>query len=349
MGLHFFIFANPNFNLHLRANGAMNSIMRKLFFLLFMLLSTCVFSQTMSESTFFKKHPNFGRTKLAFISELREMPITDKKDKKKVASLVKKHVKYYSDECYAVVKAEEKEFMVNYLSNVASEWLEGERKIQEDERREAEAQEKAKRIKQERQEMNDLRAKQDSKVEISTDQYVDLGLSVYWGGYNLGASSPEEYGGWYLWGETGNKGRQGAFTSVYHAIDSQTYANVYSKNIELTYRDAAKSLGEGWSTPTQRQFEELSARCKIYQTTYNGVLGFKVVGPSGKAIFLPAGGKLSYLLSSYKMYKSEVAGSFIPDVDAGACINANAKKMLFELGSTDRDFTGVIRPVKTKK
>lgn len=323
--------------------------MRKLLLLFVMLLSTCAFSQTVNESAFFRKHPDFGRTKLAFISEFKKMSLSDKKDKKKVASLVKEHVKYYIDKDYGVIKAEEKEFMINYLTNVASECLEGERQAQEDKRREAEAQEQAKRNQQEQQERDAQRLKQDSQIEISTDQYVDLGLSVYWGGCNLGASSPEKYGGWYLWGETENKGRQGSFTSENHVIDSRKYANVYSKNIKLTYKDAAKSLGEGWSTPTQYQFEELFERCKIYQTTYNGVLGFKVVGPSGKAIFLPANGGLSYLLRSYKMYKSEVAGTEIPDVDSGACINANAKKMSIEFGGTPRDYTGVIRPVKTKK
>ena len=34
---------------------------------------------------------------------------------------------------------------------------------------------------------------------------VDLGLSVKWATCNVGASSPEEYGGYYAWGETEEK------------------------------------------------------------------------------------------------------------------------------------------------
>ena len=34
---------------------------------------------------------------------------------------------------------------------------------------------------------------------------VDLGLSVKWATFNLGASSPEEYGGYYAWAETETK------------------------------------------------------------------------------------------------------------------------------------------------
>ena len=35
---------------------------------------------------------------------------------------------------------------------------------------------------------------------------VDLGLSVNWGTFNVGASRPEEYGSLYAWGETEPKG-----------------------------------------------------------------------------------------------------------------------------------------------
>ena len=41
--------------------------------------------------------------------------------------------------------------------------------------------------------------------EISTAQVVDLGLSVKWAGYNIGASAPEQYGSFYAWGETSEK------------------------------------------------------------------------------------------------------------------------------------------------
>jgi hypothetical protein len=36
-------------------------------------------------------------------------------------------------------------------------------------------------------------------------QAVDLGLSVKWATFNVGATKPEEYGGYYAWGETEEK------------------------------------------------------------------------------------------------------------------------------------------------
>lgn len=44
-----------------------------------------------------------------------------------------------------------------------------------------------------------------SKPVISTSKETDLGLSVIWAGYNVGAESPEENGGFFAWGETLSK------------------------------------------------------------------------------------------------------------------------------------------------
>ncbi len=33
-------------------------------------------------------------------------------------------------------------------------------------------------------------------------EFVDLGLSVNWATFNVGATKPEEYGDYYAWGET---------------------------------------------------------------------------------------------------------------------------------------------------
>ena len=36
-------------------------------------------------------------------------------------------------------------------------------------------------------------------------EYVDLGLSVKWAAYNVGANKPEDYGNYYAWRETTTK------------------------------------------------------------------------------------------------------------------------------------------------
>ena len=45
---------------------------------------------------------------------------------------------------------------------------------------------------------------------------VDLGLSVKWASFNLGASKPEEYGDYYAWGETEVKDEYTVENYSYH-------------------------------------------------------------------------------------------------------------------------------------
>ena len=122
------------------------------------------------------------------------------------------------------------------------------------------------------------------KSGISTSQKVDLGLSVCWGGYNIGASSPEGYGGYYAWGETSTK-------ADYYATSSVTYAKaIDSIGGNYAYDVATSKWGRSWRLPTKAEFDELCNRCTWDWTTYKGVNGYKVTGPNGNSIFLPAAG-----------------------------------------------------------
>ena len=42
--------------------------------------------------------------------------------------------------------------------------------------------------------------------------------------------------------------------------------------------------------PTKEELEELEENCRWEWTTQNGVKGYKVTGPNGNSIFLPAAG-----------------------------------------------------------
>ena len=127
-------------------------------------------------------------------------------------------------------------------------------------------------------------AAQDEQQGISTDQKVDLGLSVYWAGWNVGASSPEGYGDYYAWGETNAK-------SSYTEDNSSTYGkSMGSIAGNSTYDVASVEWGGNWRMPTKDEFKELIDRCTCTWTTYEGVNGYKVTGPNGNSIFLPAAG-----------------------------------------------------------
>lgn len=117
---------------------------------------------------------------------------------------------------------------------------------------------------------------------------VDLGLSVYWAGWNVGATSPEGYGNYYAWGETTTKGNY--VESSYQYFNGSNYVNI-GNNISGTRYDVARiQWGGNWRMPTKTEGEELVNLCTWTWTTYNKVNGYKVTGPNGNSIFLPATG-----------------------------------------------------------
>ena len=127
-----------------------------------------------------------------------------------------------------------------------------------------------------------------SEQGISTQKKVDLGLSVCWAGWNVGASSPEGYGNHYAWGETTTKSN---YTySSYQYYNGSDYVNIGSKISGTRYDVARAQWGGSWRMPTMAEFQELKDRCTWTWTTYNGVNGYKVTGPNGNSIFLPAAG-----------------------------------------------------------
>ena len=115
-------------------------------------------------------------------------------------------------------------------------------------------------------------------------EYVDLGLSVKWATCNVGATSPEDYGHYFAWGETSPK-------AEYTWENSVTYGEQMSDiSGNAQYDAATANWGGSWRMPTKEQMEELVEHCEWEWTQVNGVNGAKVIGPNGSSIFLPAAG-----------------------------------------------------------
>ena len=133
--------------------------------------------------------------------------------------------------------------------------------------------------------------------------YVDLGLSVKWATYNIGASSPEEYGDYFAWGETEPKdvydwstykwcnGSQNTLTKYctkreYGVVDNKTA-------LELEDDAAHVNWGGEWRMPTKAELEELRTKCTWLPAKINGVSGREITGPNGNTLFLPYSGYCS--------------------------------------------------------
>ena len=151
------------------------------------------------------------------------------------------------------------------------------------------------------------------KVGGTVGNAVDLGLSVKWASWNVGASSPEEYGTYFSWGETAPKWDyawttyklcNGTWNTLTKYYFNSSYGTVDNKTVLDPEDDAAHvNWGGSWRMPTLEECEELINKCTWTWTSQNGVNGRLVTGPNGKSIFLPAAGSRNNTYLSY-------AGSF---------------------------------------
>lgn len=191
-----------------------------------------------------------------------------------------------------------------------------------------------------------------------THEYVDLGLSVLWATCNIGANSPEEYGDYFAWGEVEPKEKYDWKTYLYcngssstmtkYCSDSSLGYNGFTDNkIVLDSEDDAAHVNWGgdWRMPTTEEQDELCTKCKWVWTTQNGVNGYKVVGPNGNSIFLPAAGYISGTslnnVGSYGYYWSSSLDTSAPYYAYRMFFNSSAV-----LRSTNnRDLGRSVRPV----
>ncbi len=128
-----------------------------------------------------------------------------------------------------------------------------------------------------------------SDILLGKPAYVDLGLTsgTLWATCNVGASQPEGYGDYFAWGETTPK-------------DEYTLENYIEPTaqgydmLDLACDAAYVNWGDKWCMPTWEQMEELMNECAWTWTQQNGADGYRVEGPNGNSIFLPAAGKAGY-------------------------------------------------------
>ena len=122
--------------------------------------------------------------------------------------------------------------------------------------------------------------------EIAGHYYVDLGLpsGVKWATCNVRASSPEDYGDYFAWGETSPKAEYSWENSVTNGEQMSDISG------DAQYDAATANWGGSWRMPTKEQMEELVEHCEWEWTQVNGVNAAKVIGPNGSCIFLPAAG-----------------------------------------------------------
>ena len=166
--------------------------------------------------------------------------------------------------------------------------------------------------------------------EENDGRWVDLGLSVLWAAYNVGASSPEEYGGYYAWGETEEKSEYTWETykykeKYYYGDGSDDWywtGSFIGDEISGTSYDVAHvKWGGGARMPTLEEVKELVNNCTFTIGNIGGVRGNYVTGPNGNSIFLPfAGGRGYYGLYNGGRYGYFWSGTYSDSNVGDACI-----------------------------
>lgn len=109
---------------------------------------------------------------------------------------------------------------------------------------------------------------------------VDLGLSVRWARFNVGAKAGTDPGGLFGFGD---------LTGCNNSINVDDYPAT-TDTYRTAYDIANVVYGGKVTLPTAADFEELFSLCTSEWTEQDGVAGFELTGPNGNSIFLPAAG-----------------------------------------------------------
>ncbi len=177
-------------------------------------------------------------------------------------------------------------------------------------------------------------------------EYVDLGLSVKWASWNMGASSDTEVGGYYGWGD--NTGQLKSRYNNEYAVGN-TKTNIGGTNYDLAH----VKWGGKWRMPTQAEFEELKQCTWTYTSNYqgSGLKGYIISGKPGSGmennkIFMPRGGVQTY--SGTSQYYGTDADFWTSD-----CQSDNVKALFVtlvtgpnvQIHTSDKNLQVPIRPI----
>lgn len=211
-----------------------------------------------------------------------------------------------------------------------------------------------------------------STSERYVPKAIDLGLpsGTLWADRNMAVNDkPGDVGVYYSWGSTISSdedmdrpiGQQHRFTwrkyehgsnqksltkyctdNAFGTKDGKTQlepiddaATAYAQNHKTPLWDAS------WHIPTEKEFAELINKCKWTWT--NG--GYKIIGPNGNSIYLPAAGWSGHSKNDTGLYWTSTLCSDFPCYAYAIMFDED----FIAWNNTNRNTGCSIRPVKNKK
>lgn len=158
--------------------------------------------------------------------------------------------------------------------------------------------------------------------------WVDLGLpsGTLWASHNVDAEEPWEYGDYFWWGKMNPAISMETISNMkkLSAIEGHVPSDISGSEV---YDKTRVKWGAPWRLPTKTEAEELVTKCLWEWTNMNGINGYKVTGPNGKSIFLPAAGSML----EYGVHFNEQDGVYLTST-----LNPKNPQECFVLG-----FTGI--------
>ncbi len=193
-------------------------------------------------------------------------------------------------------------------------------------------------------------------------EYVDLGLpsGTLWATMNVGASSPEDYGDYFAWGETATKrfcdletyrwcnGSYQKWTK-YCTSSYWGYKGFVDNKTELDLADDAAFVNWGpeWRIPSLDQIIELLDYCTREWVVMYGVNGYLLTSKlNGASLFLPTtgyqyGNSVYYRGTDGYYWSRSLSGS-----DMFKAHVINFWSVAIYSGSHDRHYGQTVRPVR---
>lgn len=174
---------------------------------------------------------------------------------------------------------------------------------------------------------------------------IDLGLpsGTKWSCCNIGAAKPEEFGDYYAWGETNDKGIYDWSTYMYCDGSEDTCHDLGSDIAGTDYDVAHVKWGGSWVMPSIDQILELLTDCSYINTSVNGVNGGMITGPSGGTIFFPFAGQRHSDVYSIGDFCQYWASTLLPYNSRYAYVLFLSNNYI--LGQDDRCCGHTVRPV----
>lgn len=181
---------------------------------------------------------------------------------------------------------------------------------------------------------------------------VDLGLSVDWASWNVGASSEDGLGHYFAWADTTWK-HSCTLVNYMHFKDAnkdgvlQDGEMTELGDVKETKLDVARvEWGGEWRMPTKAEIAELIDSCEWTWTSIGDVQGWRVAR-NGKNIFLPAAG----YRDGAEVYEENEAGNYMASTLSADAMMADIMRFTADTCACDsnyRYYGFVVRPVATK-